>query len=143
MFYYKNKFGPLDYILQCLFIYNTIILNDMTSWIDRISNNTLTTELPSGPTPCILFYQNSYNFIMRANSQQDVKYKIKMEEIGSEVNEDENKLVKTSFIKNISNKNYKYMLYISNPNNLDMVYGEINEIITNNIQPIISSKVNK
>ena len=144
MFYYKNKFGSQKYILQCLFIYNTIILNDMTSWIDRISNNTLQNEFTTTmePRQCILFYQNSNNFIMSAINQHVGTSKIKIEVIKSQGNEPGYKLVETSFIQNISNKKYNYMLYISNPKS-DMNYDDINDVITNNnIGDIISSKVN-
>ena len=136
MFYYKNNFGSVKDILQCLFIYNTIILNvnDMPSWITQISQNTLAKEFPSGGSPGILFYENSSKFI-KDNS-------ITLTEINAfnQIQlQQENKHM-TGFIHDTRKTNYNYILYISN----NIYYNNLmTQIIDPIIQPIIDSKISK
>ena len=134
MFYYKNNFGSVKDILQCLFIYNTIILdvNDMPSWITQISQNTLAKEFPSGGSPGILFYENSSKFI-KDNS-------ITLTEINASNQIQLQQQNMSGFIHDTRKTNYNYILYISNKidyNNL------MTQIIDPIIQPIIDSKISK
>ena len=136
MFYYKNNFGSVKDILQCLFIYNTIILdvNDMPSWITQISQNTLAKEFPSGGSPGILFYENSSKFI-KDNS-------ITLTEINAsnQIQLQQQNMHMTGFIHDTRKTNYNYILYISN--NID--YNNLmTQIIDPIIQPIIDSKISK
>ena len=135
MFYYKNNFGPMKNILQCLFIYNTIIIEDMSIYIDRISSETLSKELSTmtgveDVHPCILFYENSTTFI-----RNDKNVVIKKKTISLHpVNNDH---FLKGFIYN-KIKNYNYMLYFTQDiSNADLQ----NNIITNTIEPIINSKI--
>ena len=143
MFYYKNNKGNMKNILQCLFIYNTIILDEMSSYIQELSAHTLKTEFnnPLGVgdnNKYILFYDNSTKFINKDNqlnkssiiieNDQDIRDTNKLSEYAKTPN---------GFIYNETNNNYTYILYYLGTLDID----NLNTIMTTTIIKIIKSKI--
>jgi hypothetical protein len=149
MFYYKNNFGPLEHVLQCLFIYNTIIDKYIDKWIVVISENTIKHEFPNAAAPpappapparpCILFYENSTKFIQNNFTNYSNTNNINSITLMTEINVSTTVAGQISgFILDTREVNYNYILYISNSIN----YNELmNEIIDPNIDVIINSKI--
>ena len=139
MFYYKNNFGEMKNILQCLFMYDTIIFNKMTDCIINISNKTLNKEFITDPTdphphpPCILFYANITTFINDNiyNSLANItKYASNTTQYNGFISNEYNN-------NNNNNNNYKYLLYFKTGKiqftTLDGVINIINKILTSKI----------
>jgi hypothetical protein len=130
MFYYKNNFGPMQNILQCLFIYNTIIIDDMTNYINKLSLMTLQAErrVSTIPYNCILFYENSRSFIQKNKAINTIITNFTDIQGNSDI---------SGFIDNTTTPKYNYMLYFDK-----IDFNTLNDIITNSMPSIIESKIN-
>ena len=132
MFYYKNNFGNMKNILQCLFIYNTIIIDDMSDYINRISNDTLNKELSmtrAGGHVCILFYENSTKYIKNEKNASIKITKFPQDQSIKKIN---------NFIEiNASGGGYNYILYFNNEIDSNLLQ---TSILDNIIDPIIETK---